>query len=133
MKAAKRKTLPSPIPSERRPAHGQRWGRWQLDTSNFVLHVLNDEGVYPIYEIDLDRINSPAQLLDWIFQIAGKAWITAADIGDFVRAIDAIFDDVQGKFCPWGQPRYLKAKQFLRANYPQGAELYPHDLYPPPC
>jgi hypothetical protein len=124
----KPKPLPNVIPAippERRPAHGQRWGRWRLDTSNFVIHVLNDEGVYPIYEIDLDRVNTPAQLLDWIFQVAGKGWISATDIGNLVHAIEDIFDGVQGKLCPWGQPRRLNAKQFLRANYPQGEDLYP--------
>ena len=44
------------------------------------------------YEIDLERIGSSAAMLDWIFQIRGKAWATSTVLRDLLNA----FHDVSG-------------------------------------
>jgi putative alpha-1,2-mannosidase len=59
------------------------------------------------YEIDLERCNTPAQMLDWIYQLHGKAWVTATImyeiLGAFERACREVFGtSVQGLFCPGG-------------------------------
>lgn len=80
-----------------RKAPSTKWGDWELDQKNrFLDNVAED------YNIDLAGVRNSAQMLDWIFQIAGKSWATNDTIGDLVRAFDEIFYP-QKNFCSWGQ------------------------------
>jgi len=56
--------------------HGRTWGRWTLDAGMLVLD-------HPDYEVDLERVDSGAEALDWIAQVAGKSWATVEDVGFF--------------------------------------------------
>ena len=47
-----------------------QWGAWELDVSNYTL-VNTGEGRG--YEIDIERMNTPGQMLDWIVQISKNA------------------------------------------------------------
>lgn len=67
---------------------GHRWGRWEYskDTLEVIYH--SPDGWQ--YGVDLERSNTSAQILDWIIQIAQKAWATPEDIGNLVRAFDEL-------------------------------------------
>lgn len=59
------------------------------------------------YEVDLERCNTSAQMLDWIFQLQGKTWMTPELMREFLatlnRACIEIFQEsVQGCFCSCG-------------------------------
>ena len=74
-----------------------KWGRWQLVDDLLVY----DRG---IYEVPLAECTTSAQVLDWIIQLHGKAWLTAQDLRDFIRAINAIIDP-QATICSGGYER----------------------------
>jgi hypothetical protein len=59
------------------------WGVWRYHESNRTLEA-RDEGGY-LYEIDLERCRTSAEVCDWIFQVSHKTWAT-----------DAILDDGNG-------------------------------------
>ena len=68
------------------------------------------------YEIDLERCGDPAQILDWIYQLNGKSWMTHDLMGQVVRALDnachEVFDDgVQGVFCSGGVSKQANWKK----------------------
>ncbi len=65
------------------------------------------------YEIDVTDWVNPAEVLDWVFQIAKKPWCSAEMLQQFVHAIELIcrikFDGcAQGVFCPFGQSKTVK-------------------------
>ncbi len=95
------------------PQNGQTWGNWKLSTRELVLKYTGEGG----YEVDLEEMTSSANVLDWIAQVSQKAWASAEDVGNFVRAINDIFE-LQQRLCPAGADRRLDASQFLRTRYP---------------
>src|SRR5271157_2038406 len=82
----------------------------EFDRRNLVLKVHHGK---TWYEIELRGCNDPAQILDWIFQLNGKTWMTTALMGQVVRAFDnacyEIFGEgIQGTFCPFGASKRAK-------------------------
>ena len=93
--------------SDLTPRHGQTWGKWQLDTDLYTLtHSDHD------YEIRLDEINTCAQMLDWIFQLRKKTWITNEDMGNLTQAFEDIFRP-QSSMCSGGGEVPFDAKKYL--------------------
>ena len=85
----------------------------KFDRRNLELVVHHDKARY---EIDLQRCNDPAQILDWIYQLNGKSWMTHNLMGQVVRALDnachEVFDNgIQAIFCPGGASRTAKWKR----------------------
>jgi hypothetical protein len=82
----------------------KRIGNWIYQPESLTLY--NQEAGY---EVDLEKINTPAEALDWILQIAGKEgpeW----DIAGFIAALNRACEDrfhnsAQGVFCPFGRPQ----------------------------
>jgi hypothetical protein len=55
------------------------------------------------YYVDLERLTTAAQALDWIFQLYGKGWCDA-DIACLEDAVEERFgQNLQGAFCPYGK------------------------------
>lgn len=78
------------------------WTPWHLDVELRVLWT-NAGGYY--YEIDLDTCTTPAEVLDWICQIAGKQWETPATLG-LVNALNDILHP-QAHLCSSGQSKTI--------------------------
>ena len=90
------------------PPWPDRWGRWTLDAEHLVL--CHEEG----YEIELERFSSAAPMLDMIVQVRNKVFMTTTDVGDFVAALDDIFD-IQSSLVPGGVDRRIDdVPAFLR-------------------
>ena len=87
--------------------NGRRWGNWELDANSLCLVHVPEE-----YEIDLQTIDDPAQMLDWIFQIETKIWATEKDRADLISAFEAIFDP-QANLCSHGRSKTIVPKKFL--------------------
>ncbi len=64
---------------------GKRWGPWTLDHRHACL-VYDGE----TYFVSIDEMTTAAQTLDWIFHMAETSWVTPADIGHLVIAIEEI-------------------------------------------
>ncbi len=78
------------------------WGRWRLDEKAGVLAIY-DERVRWLYEVDLDRCRTCAQVLDWIYQLQGKPWLSDGDLRDFLKALDDVLGPIQANYCPGGR------------------------------
>ena len=88
----------------------ERWGRWRFVSSNLTL--LHDNS----YEIDLERIDSCAQMLDWIFQLNHKNdEVYGVDVAkDLVEAFDDIFNP-QGNCCSMGVEKKFSGSKLAEA------------------
>ena len=97
--------LDAPDPDPKR-----RWGRWRFVSSNLTL--LHDNS----YEIDLERINSCAQMLDWIFQLNHKVSRHYGEdvVKDLVQAFDDIFKP-QGNCCSMGNEKEFSGTKLAEA------------------
>jgi hypothetical protein len=96
--------------------HARRqWGPWRLDTGTLELVYMGERGGR--YPIDLERCGTSAEMLDWIFQLHGKSWTSATDIGDLVDAFHDVFNP-QGTLCSCGNSKAIDASAYLRRRYP---------------
>ena len=69
---------------------------WEFDEERLVLvHKIKDGGVR---EVDLEKCNSNAAILDWIVQIKNKVWADDKVLADLVRKIDELLY-LQGNLC----------------------------------
>jgi hypothetical protein len=93
--------------------NGTRWGDWKLDTRDSVL-VLDTriDGMRHHYEIGLSDITDSAHMLDWIFQLRMKAWVTNDVMGDLLTAFQDIFRP-QTSLCGAGHNKKLDAAAHL--------------------
>ena len=83
------------------------WGNWRLKVDNLTLEHKDGK-----YYVDLESVVSSAELADWIFQISMKSWASTEDVGNLVRALDAIFYP-QANLCSGGRDKHLNAKVYL--------------------
>jgi hypothetical protein len=88
---------------------------------NWTLVYIEDGGYRRrLYEIDLEEINTCGQMLDWIFQLNHKTWMTFQDKADLLGASDSIFDP-QKNLCSFGSTKQIDAPTFLRDRYRDSA------------
>jgi hypothetical protein len=78
-----------------------------LDTDVLVLRTGRIEGGY---EVDLEQCLDSAQVLDWIFQAAGKTWGDDRTITGLVNALDDVLDP-QAALCSWGKGKTITKAQ----------------------
>jgi hypothetical protein len=106
------------LSSSGRPEATQ-WGRWKLRKGSWVLVYMGcyDNRWPTEYEIDLETIDSSAQMLDWIFQLVGaKTWMTVQDGADLIEAFRAIYRPQQN-LCSWGRSLTIDPRWFLRERF----------------
>ena len=90
-----------------------RWGVWQLDkTSWTLLHTRDD---HP-FQVELGSINTTGQMLDSIFEVSQKSWVTREDVGHLVGALDDLFDPGQN-LCPGGATRTINSQDLLQRRF----------------
>ena len=80
------------------------YGPWQFHRNNLILRHAKTG-----YEIDLEECGTSAEILDWIFQVAGKSWATDKTIADLIRALEDLIDP-QATICSWGVDRPFDLK-----------------------
>ena len=77
--------------------------KWVVDWADRELCFCGPDG-YKMYRVDLERCQTSAQVLDWIMQVAGKAWANDHVIADMVRAIDK-YANPQRNMCSHGEEK----------------------------
>lgn len=83
------------------------WGPWCFEEETLTLKLFLtpfwDQSNPPrwIYEVDLERIQSSAAVLDWLCQVSQKGWATAEVVGYLLKALDDIFY-FQANLCSCG-------------------------------
>ena len=78
-------------------------GDWIFDRERLVLELRDLEGHW-LYEVDLERCRTSAEILDWIMQVAKKRWVTDTVIAGLVRELDRLLDP-QATVCSFGLNR----------------------------
>ena len=92
--------------------HRQRWGDWWLDAKRLCLVLRRN-----VYEVDLETIDSSAELLDWIFQV--RKWATPEELVDLLTAFHDILHP-QANLCAGGKEKRLNSTAQLRRQLPGG-------------
>jgi len=94
------------------------WGNWKLRTTNWTLmHTSRypDSEARTNYEIDLEKIHTPAAIVDWIFHLVrGKVWMTDQDSINLIEAFRSIFGS-NSAFRDGNQK--FDASRYLRERY----------------
>lgn len=83
------------------------WGPWVLNSDNATLCLVLPPWAYCI---DLENRTGPAQVLDWVAQVANKTWGDDATVAGLVRALDGVLG-LQPHLCSSGQPGRLTVAQ----------------------
>lgn len=85
------------------------WGPWRLNVDALTL-VDVGKGSWR-YEVDLERCQTPAELLDWIFQVNTKIWSEKDDgvLAGLIRAVDDVIKP-QATLCSGGAPSRIVTK-----------------------
>jgi len=99
----------------------KQWGYWIFRSTNLVLELQNERGSWA-YEVDLERINCTAQMLDIIFQLNHKRRYGKSHygdqnqdlIGDLIQAFDDIFEP-QGNCCSCGKEKEFSGSKLAKA------------------
>jgi hypothetical protein len=93
------------------PRHGDRWGPWVYQARSRAL-IHEDVG----YPIELDDCTSCAALLDVVFHVSLKAWMSREAIGHLVQALQDLLEPM-ANLCscgidhgPFDAKRWLKAR-----------------------
>ena len=79
------------------------WGRWRYNETMMFLELWTAKGGW-LYEIDLFRCRTSAQVLDHIIQLHEKSWLTNDDMRDFLEAINDLLHP-QSTLCGLGIDR----------------------------
>ena len=74
-----------------------KWGPWKYEEETLVLTIGR-------YEVDLEKMESSAQMLDRIMQVSTKQWATDAVVAGLIHALNDCFDP-QRNFCSFGIER----------------------------
>jgi hypothetical protein len=95
-----------------------RWGNWHLKRDTweleYVRHFPNRHAIY--YWINLEEINTCGAMLDWVFQLSSKTWMSLEDRADLIEAFREIFDP-QANLCSFRGNREIDAPRYLRERY----------------
>jgi len=87
----------------------RKWGDWELvDKPQFML--VNKAHSY---DIAMSEASSSAQILDWIFQLHQKRWMTPESVHDLLSAFTDILDP-QANFCSMGIERNGNAERLTQ-------------------
>lgn len=83
---------------------------WKWDVKVLVLRHRATK-----YEIDLERMPDAAAMLDWIFQVATKKWMTPAAVHELLHALKILVHP-QGTLCSGALLRNGLPRGFAKLN-----------------
>lgn len=86
-----------------KPQDTDTWGNWVYDSELLTLSFRRS-GYYEAYEIDLEKLQTCAEIVDIICQVAEKSWGTPENVGNLACAINDLLQP-QKKMCSWGTER----------------------------
>jgi hypothetical protein len=90
------------------------WGEWVLDPHEQLLVHLPSN-----YRVDFEHMNTSASMLDLVFQVERKGFISSEAVGQFITALADIFDP-QAYLCTDGREQPFNAKDKLKAAQTSG-------------
>ena len=54
--------------------------------------ILINTGLNYDYDVAIERLDNRKEILNWIFHLNRKAWMTSEKMGDFIKMISTIID-----------------------------------------
>src|ERR1700723_354114 len=98
-----------------KPQDGDQWGPWRFQQIDLTLQL---EGPYETFcrEVDLEGLQSPAQIMECLGRAMGKTWGNAEVMGHLLRALH----DLAGNRGWWGDPT-LNLTERIRSREFNGA------------
>jgi hypothetical protein len=87
------------------------WNPWYLDTN--TLEVVHKARGKPTYAIDLERCLTSAGVLDWIFQMHMKLWMTDRVLCSLLNILLDVIDP-QANLCSFGFGKKLSKAALKR-------------------
>ena len=106
----------SDFPRIERPRDGHAWGPWVYVKSNLTL-IYAPADQHWSYEVDLERCNTSAQSLDWIFQVSNKHSRSAESVGHLIEALQDLLNP-QANICSFGRDSQWSAAKYLLEGSP---------------
>lgn len=104
------------------PAH--KWGDWTLNPNTLELcHPTTRKS--NLYRISLRRMNTSDQSLDWIVQIAKKAWAHEQCVANLISALDEILD-FQSNYCSFGKAKQVDGTALAQRYADRVLAVKPH-------
>jgi len=85
---------------------------WRFNPSSIELEYWRDGRRF--YAVDLERCNTSAQILDWIFQLKGKTWFSPEGLWELLEAFDLLANTIQSKVCSFGRDKPFNFAERLR-------------------
>jgi len=76
---------------------------WRHIQDAAVLELRDSTGRW-LYEVDLARCRTSAEVLDWLVQVRNKRWATAAIVAGLIGALDDLLH-LQATLCSGGHER----------------------------
>jgi imidazoleglycerol phosphate dehydratase HisB len=90
------------------------WGEWVLDPhEQLLIHLPSN------YRVDFENRNTAASMLDLVFQVERKGFISSEAVGHFITALADIFDP-QAHLCTNGREQAFNAEEKLKAAQASG-------------
>jgi len=89
----------------------RKWGNWIFRSSILTLQ-LKAKNNNTLYEVDLERINSTAEMLDWIFQVNCK-YCKEGHMEDLIDALHEIFNP-QANCCSMGREKEFSGSKLAK-------------------
>ena len=100
---------PLQVQKKHREVTKKKWGNWVFVDNLTLINVK-----FPEYEVDLEQMTTK-NLLDWVIHLSHKVWNSRRDIGDFVYAIDDIYD-VQSQIWKINDNTYEIKDKYLKLH-----------------
>jgi hypothetical protein len=96
-----------------------KWGGWTLNLLDADVLLVYEP---VLYEVDLGRCKTSAQVLDWICQVASTSWATPEIVGNLVMAINDLLVP-QATLCSCGTEQGPKKFSDIRQTVLNGLEM----------
>ena len=91
-----------------------KWGPWHLRRETLELLYIDARGCQE-YAVDLEDCYNSASTLDWVAQVAEKSWVSSADIGDLVLALNDVIG-LQQNICGFSKDHQIDPVKVIRGR-----------------
>lgn len=88
----------------------REWGDWYFEPDRLELFL--DRGGCVEYSIDLEMCTTSGEVLNQLVEIAGKNWISPADVAGLLAALNDLLQ-LQRNLCPGGTEKHLDRDALL--------------------
>lgn len=94
---------------------------WQfLSGKKVLVYHLNGRDTY---EVDLERCNTSAEILDWLCQVQSKNWCSSWCLAQLLAALDLLSGGLQSNVCSFGRDMPFNMAHALKHGLKEDDEV----------